>query len=1272
MSTIANLSAQLSLNHSAYQRGLSQAAAQAAAAGKKIADSLNVKHPTIKIKDLNAPRVNLPNLTPPKTPTVPQYPRGASTPWFPPKPPAGPPSPFGPIYQTGAASPWHPQMSPKFVGTTQPLTVPTAPQVPVPKPLKKQPFGKSYPTGASSPWMPQMSPKFVGPPLPMAMPAHNAPATPSPPANAAKNAAAAGKNAGNAMNNAGNAAKNMGNAATNAANKAAKALNNTGNAAKGVAKNAKGITSVFSGMGNTVGSALGFSEAGLMGLSRAALTASAAIAAVVSAIQGLRLAATTEMATVSFETITGSAQEAFGIVKDIKDMAARTPYTSPELIQAGRHLMAMGIQGRNLMDTLTALGNIASVSGGDLEGLAEAYGKAAARGEVNGRTLEQFARRGVNLREAIAKVFDVTALEAEQLVTEGKVGFNEFRAAIETLVNEGGRFNGGMLRASKTIEGLGSTIYDNLILTLEYAATVFIKTFNIHGVMKSAVAATGWLQSAVLELTEYTDLLRLFSFTDVWIAAFGAAKEAVVALFREFRPEIEWAKQAIKDFGKMMMDELVNKHLPYLRKALLNAFEVLGVAGAYVVDAMYAAGAAVQVLIKNVKDMVRTTTAAVSAILQTTATAATIANPVLAGKLVSAINDIDKAIKAMMESGDDGFLKGVMQDIDLALRSVGIGQSADRVREAFRKIREGVVSDTEEIKEHLDLGREGDDILRAFGETAKRIKEINIGGLGDLDQFKVRLQETRDELKKAGVELPEGELFKIVGGKMQVGRDLAKELQKELEVRRAEFMKMRVPVAFETDAAKAAAEAGQGISEQLAAAKKELDKKVIVSGKVGLKMPGVIQGEAKFDPLKKEQDAIKKTRQDLLRAEIDFKQSEIGLIKRIELMRKLGQVVDPLSEDLQKAIAEMKFKLIEESLEPIDIFVSKFETLDYALKNGLDAALAQEGIRKIGEEFVSATDKMDKFKTAGKSILGEQAVKAEELRNALLKMAKAGKFGDIGTAELEPLELPFKPLRIQDVFPVAGAGHFKPMQLPTDPLGVKGNNPIEWLNEMKPIELPIAPLEFPDAPTRKELEKVQELKRAWDDALSGKGADFAGFNTLDSLRSAVEELEKSSRNEGFLNMLKAMKAGLDAIDASVVEKLKEFSGKIIADQVDPLQKFMQQAAQLQKAADTMVDGKPLLNEDQLDLGIAAAMEELNKAMETSRGKLLPEAMAFGSQEEASFRNQLVAQVEASGVSHQQRLENYLKELNQKQQENITVGREVRDSIKRLNEKLVVK
>ena len=163
---------------------------------------------------------------------------------------------------------------------------------------------------------------------------------------------------------------------------------------------------------------------------------------------------------VAFETMLGSKSKADALMGQLIDTAAKTPFEMSEVAEASKMLLAYGMEGNKVNETLIRLGDIAAGLSMPLKDLAFLYGTTMVQGRLYTQDLNQFLGRGIPLADELAKQFGKNKSEVKKLVEEGKIGFPEVQKAIEALTGEGSKFGGLMDKQSKTISGQMSNIED--------------------------------------------------------------------------------------------------------------------------------------------------------------------------------------------------------------------------------------------------------------------------------------------------------------------------------------------------------------------------------------------------------------------------------------------------------------------------------------------------------------------------------------------------------------------------------------------------------------------------------------------------------------------------------------------------------------------------------------------------------------------------------------------------------------------------------------------
>ena len=160
----------------------------------------------------------------------------------------------------------------------------------------------------------------------------------------------------------------------------------------------------------------------------------------------------------AFKTLIGDSELAESTYRSLVEFAAKTPFQIPEILEQSKRLLAMGTNAKDLTKTFGMLGDVASGVGMEkLPQLVLAFGQIQAKGRLMGTELRQLTEAGFNLAQAMG----ISNAELDQMVSDGKVGFEDVRKAFETVTGEGGRFNGLMAQLNQTTPGQLSNLSDN-------------------------------------------------------------------------------------------------------------------------------------------------------------------------------------------------------------------------------------------------------------------------------------------------------------------------------------------------------------------------------------------------------------------------------------------------------------------------------------------------------------------------------------------------------------------------------------------------------------------------------------------------------------------------------------------------------------------------------------------------------------------------------------------------------------------------------------------
>lgn len=218
---------------------------------------------------------------------------------------------------------------------------------------------------------------------------------------------------------------------------------------------------------------------------------------------------------IALSTILGSEEKAIGLVAQLKDTAAKTPFDMKGVASGAKMLLAYGESADTVNDTLIKLGNIAAGLSQPLGDIVYLYGTTMTQGRLYTQDLNQFTGRGIPMIRELAKEFGVAESEVKKLVEEGKVGFPEVQRVVENLTNETGMFYNLMERQSAAVTGKISNLEDAWASALDEMGQ------SSEGFLYAGIEGATYL------VEHYETVLKILG---TLITAYGSYKAALIAI----------------------------------------------------------------------------------------------------------------------------------------------------------------------------------------------------------------------------------------------------------------------------------------------------------------------------------------------------------------------------------------------------------------------------------------------------------------------------------------------------------------------------------------------------------------------------------------------------------------------------------------------------------------------------------------------------------------------------------------------------------------------
>lgn len=218
---------------------------------------------------------------------------------------------------------------------------------------------------------------------------------------------------------------------------------------------------------------------------------------------------------VAFKTLLGAEEPALNLMNQLVETAATTPFNLKGVADGARQLLAYGFAADEINDTLIRLGNVAAGLGLPLERLTYLYGTTAVQGRLYAKDMLQFQSSGIPVFQELSKMYGKTTSEINDMVTAGKIGFDDIKKVFEGMTNEGGKFYALMEGQSKTIIGQISNLGDAIDMMFNE-----IGQAN-EGIISDAISGASYL------VENYEKVLSILK---VLVATYGTYKASLIAV----------------------------------------------------------------------------------------------------------------------------------------------------------------------------------------------------------------------------------------------------------------------------------------------------------------------------------------------------------------------------------------------------------------------------------------------------------------------------------------------------------------------------------------------------------------------------------------------------------------------------------------------------------------------------------------------------------------------------------------------------------------------
>jgi len=161
-----------------------------------------------------------------------------------------------------------------------------------------------------------------------------------------------------------------------------------------------------------------------------------------------------------FELFTGSVQESSDLIKELRQIAIKSPLELSDISEGARNLLTYGVAADKVASITDRLSEVSAGNAERFGRLTYAFGQISSIGRLMGTELRQLTEAGFNPLENISKKTGESMLALKARMEAGKISLKEVEGALKDATAAGGRFYGLNDKMAQTFSGRVSMMRD--------------------------------------------------------------------------------------------------------------------------------------------------------------------------------------------------------------------------------------------------------------------------------------------------------------------------------------------------------------------------------------------------------------------------------------------------------------------------------------------------------------------------------------------------------------------------------------------------------------------------------------------------------------------------------------------------------------------------------------------------------------------------------------------------------------------------------------------
>ena len=272
-----------------------------------------------------------------------------------------------------------------------------------------------------------------------------------------------------------------------------------------------------------------------------------------------------EMLEKSFEILAGSEADSAAMLKELKEIAVKSPLKLTDITNGAQMLMGFNVAGDEAIDVIKQIGDVSMGNSAKFHSLLLAFSQMSSLGKVVSQDLRQMATAGFNPLTEIARTTGKTVQEVTRDLENGAISVDMVKVAFASATAEGGKYYRMTEKQAEGLEGLKASLGD-----------AWLNILNETGERNQEMISSGYRMTTSI-VQNYEKIGKVLV---ALVATYGAYRTAIIvtSVAENLRYQATLAQMAGMTKMQAITDILRVKTAALNKVLLANPYALIAVA----------------------------------------------------------------------------------------------------------------------------------------------------------------------------------------------------------------------------------------------------------------------------------------------------------------------------------------------------------------------------------------------------------------------------------------------------------------------------------------------------------------------------------------------------------------------------------------------------------------------------------------------------------------------------------------------------------------------